>query len=120
MLNFNLNKKLIGACCISPIMIAKVFSGQKVEITLGKKIQNVILNLNQSQDWPYYSAIEVAESLGAYHQDREVDEICVDKERGFVTTPAYNYAKANSFQVYRGIEKMVEMLVCNNKQIFSN
>jgi enhancing lycopene biosynthesis protein 2 len=46
MLNFNLNKKLIGACCISPIMIAKVFSGQKVEITLGKKIQNVILNLN--------------------------------------------------------------------------
>ena len=40
MLDFSNKRKPIGACCISPIMLAKVF-GSNIEITLGKKINNV-------------------------------------------------------------------------------
>lgn len=43
LISFHSQKKIIGACCISPIILAKVFSGlnKKIRITLGNKSKNV-------------------------------------------------------------------------------
>lgn len=68
-------KKPIGAVCIAPVIIAKVFEGTGVNprLTIGTDNETA-------------SAIE---GMGARHENRTVFETCVDEENLIVTSAAY-------------------------------
>ena len=57
----------IALCCIAPILAAKVFGSQGVEITLGMKGDEV--------KWPYGGAIDAAKSFGANVVEKNVNEV---------------------------------------------
>jgi len=82
--------KPIGMCCIAPIIAARVIDG--ATITLGDPSD----------------ASRVAESFGATHEPRPVNEICVDETNRLVTAPAYMHGDAPIHRVDEGIGKMVE------------
>jgi enhancing lycopene biosynthesis protein 2 len=84
-------KKPIGALCIAPALLAKLFGGDhKVEVTIGT-------------DAGTASAIS---AMGAKHANRKVDEIAVDERNRVVTTPCYMLAQGPA-QVGAGAEKVV-------------
>lgn len=86
--------KPVGAICISPALVAKIFEGDSVRLTIGRD--------------PETSA--AIERLGQQHEACEVREICVDERKRVVTTPAYMLAK-NPAEAYQGIEKLVEEIL---------
>jgi enhancing lycopene biosynthesis protein 2 len=83
--------KPIGAMCISPVVMARIFGGEiQLDLTIG-------------------SDPEVAEAInrmGAKHVDTPVTEIVLDKDNKVVSTPAYMCAKTIS-EAATGIEKLV-------------
>lgn len=89
-------KKPIGAICIAPVVVAKVFGqkGMAVEVTIG--------------DDPQVGGD--IEAMGAKHFMRLVDEAQVDQENKIVTAPAYMLGQ-NVAQIGPGIEKVVEAVV---------
>lgn len=100
---FYREKKPIGACCIAPIILAKVLgtsSGHSgVELTLGKR--------RTSEHWPFSMSIEVADGFGNSLIEKDVDDLHVDQVARIVTTPAYMKATALPCEVFEGIGKMV-------------
>jgi enhancing lycopene biosynthesis protein 2 len=84
--------KPIGLICIAPAVGARVFPGSTVTI---------------GTDAGTASAIE---KMGAKHQDRPTEEICVDEENRIVSTPAYMSAQ-RVHQVYEGIGKLVDKVL---------
>lgn len=96
-LDFNKNKKYIGAICISPMLIARAFMDTNInpKITLGKTDE---------------SALD-AEKFGAIHYKKDVTEICIDEENKIVSTPAFMQDGSSLYEVYIGIEKLVEFIV---------
>jgi enhancing lycopene biosynthesis protein 2 len=86
--------KPIGAICIAPALIARIFGDEKPEVTIGT-------------DEGTASAIE---KMGACHASHGVSEIHVDEDKKFVSTPAYMMAESIS-QAASGIEKLVEKIV---------
>jgi enhancing lycopene biosynthesis protein 2 len=95
---FHSHQKPIGACCISPILIAKVLD--KVTLTLGKC----------GEDFPYSDSIKVAESWGAVMEEKDCGEICVDEKNKIITTPAFMKETKNWNEIYEGMDKMVNSL----------
>ena len=93
MRDFRSNDKVIGMTCISPIIAAKVFGADGINITLGET----------SDNFPYAGSIEVAKSFGAKHENHEVLSTCVDRDNNIVTTPAYMQGDAAPHQVFDGI-----------------
>lgn len=87
-------KKPIGAICIAPNIIAKVFGSNNVEITIGT-------------DKATASKLEM---MGAIHKNKQVDEIVIDEKNNIVTTPAYMLAKSPK-EVEAGITKLVKAIV---------
>ena len=85
--------KPIGAACIAPAVVALATKG--AELTVGAK--------SDSSD-------EI-EKLGHTHVVREPNEIHVDRKNRIVTTPAYMYDDAPLYQVFDGIQKMVDEVV---------
>jgi enhancing lycopene biosynthesis protein 2 len=84
-------KKPIGALCIAPALIAKLFGIDfPVSLTIGAD--------------PGTAA--VLEKMGAIHINAKVDEIVVDEANRIVTTPCYMLAKHIS-EVGAGVEKLV-------------
>jgi enhancing lycopene biosynthesis protein 2 len=67
--------KPIGAICIAPAMVARIFgkAGKRVEVTIGADAD---------------TAGKIAE-MGAAHVQRTVEEAHVDRANKVVTTPAY-------------------------------
>ena len=67
--------KPIGAICIAPVMIARIFgkAGKRVEVTIGNDAD---------------TAGKIVE-MGAEHVQRRVDEAHVDAAHKIVSTPAY-------------------------------
>jgi len=67
--------KPIGAMCIAPALVARVFGrrGVPVELTIGNDRE---------------TAAKI-EAMGARHVDRRVEEIAVDSANKIVSTPAY-------------------------------
>ncbi len=57
----------IALCCIAPILAAKVFGSQGVEITLGMK--------GDETKWPYGGALDAAKSFGAVVVEKNVNEV---------------------------------------------
>lgn len=82
--------KPIGAICISPAVIAKIFEGSAVKLTIGDERETA----------------KAIQKMGQRHVDCGVREICVDEHNRIVTTPAYMLAD-NIVEAYEGIRKLV-------------
>ncbi|NVM01030.1 MAG: isoprenoid biosynthesis glyoxalase ElbB [Candidatus Helarchaeota archaeon] len=95
-LNMSKAAKPIGAICIAPALLAKVFEGTDVKptLTIGTDKQSA----------------EAIEKMGAIHKDCPVDDIVVDYDNRIVTTPAYMLAKGIS-DAGSGIERLVEEII---------
>ena len=86
--------KPIGAICISPVLIAKIFQGSSLKLTIGTDKETA-------------GAIE---KLGQTHILCGVREALIDREQRVVTTPAYMLAQ-NLSEAYAGIEKLVSEVI---------
>lgn len=91
---FRAADKPIGAICIAPTLVAKVFGKEGVTLTIGNDKE---------------TAAEI-EKTGAHHEDCPVDDYVTDRESKIVTTPAYMY-DAKPDQVFKGISGLVKELV---------
>ena len=88
-------KKPIGALCIAPALIARLFGSEiSPEITIGT-------------DAGTASALQ---KMGAKHKTANVDEIVVDAKNRIVTTPCYMTAQSIK-EVGAGAEKLVAKIV---------
>lgn len=89
-------KKPIGAICIAPVVLARVFgrAGVRVRLTIGDDAGTAAQIL----------------AMGAVHEQRRVDEVLVDPEHRIVTTPAYMLGPT-ILDVSRGIGLLVRELV---------
>ena len=83
-------KKPIGAICIAPNILARVFGSERPRITIGNDAGTAVL----------------LEKMGAVHVECSVHDCVVDEEKKFVTTPAYMLAETIG-QVADGIGKLV-------------
>jgi enhancing lycopene biosynthesis protein 2 len=99
LIEFSDAKKPIGLCCIAPVLAAVCIPG--VKLTVGKP--------EPSENWPYGGTCGQVASLGATNVPCEVCEVCVDKEKKIVTTPAYMCA-APKHEVFFGVRKMIKNL----------
>ena len=87
--------KPIGAMCIAPVILARLFGGDKSpRLTIGNDPQTA-------------AAIE---TMGAEHVDCAVNDHVVDEQRKFVTTPAYMLA-GNIAEVFDGATGFVKALL---------
>lgn len=84
-------KKPIGAICIAPNVLAKVFGKNTPEITIGTD----------------ENTAKAMEQMGAKHINKKSDEIVIDKKNLLVTTPAYMLAKGPK-EIEAGITKLVK------------
>jgi len=82
--------KPIGAICIAPALMAKIFEGAGVELTIGGDKQTA----------------QALTKLGQKHHECGVHEIWVDSRHKIVTTPAYMLAQSIA-EAWEGIEKLV-------------
>jgi len=86
--------KPIGAICIAPVVLARVFGDLQPEITIGNDL----------------ATAELLESFGARHRECSVDEIVVDQRNRLVTTPAYMLGPGLR-EIAVGIDKLVRQVV---------
>ncbi|MBF0613518.1 MAG: isoprenoid biosynthesis glyoxalase ElbB [Magnetococcales bacterium] len=86
--------KPIGAICISPAVVSRVFAQMGVTVTIGCDPGTI-------------SAIE---AMGNRHQTSPADGIVLDEEKRVVSTPAY-MCGAGIAEVARGIEKLVSRVL---------
>jgi enhancing lycopene biosynthesis protein 2 len=92
---FHRAHKPIGAICIAPAVIARLFGREfSPELTIGKD--------------PGTAA--ALETMGARHTQAKVDEIVVDAKNKIVSTPAYMLAQSIK-EVGAGIEKLVAKII---------
>jgi enhancing lycopene biosynthesis protein 2 len=98
------NKIAIGAICISPTLLAKVFKDAGVEITV---TSGTAENGNAT-----------IEKFGQNHSCVEANEICVDTANNIVSTPAY-MNESSIADIATGIDNLVDKLAtlaASNKQ----
>lgn len=82
-------KKPIGAVCIAPVILAKVFGPEKVTLTIGSDP----------------GVAEKVGQMGAKHVVCTVDNCVVDEENRVVTTPAYMLGTCVK-DIHGGIRKL--------------
>ena len=87
-------KKPIGAICIAPVILGKIFGLQNVEITIGND----------------EGTAKALEAMGAKHLNKPADDIVIDNKNLIVTTPAYMLAKGPK-EVEAGVSKLVKAIV---------
>jgi enhancing lycopene biosynthesis protein 2 len=85
---FHESKKPIGLCCISPVLAAKVFPNCKVTIGSDEGTAGRIT------------------SAGSTNVNKNVEEVCIDKDNLLVTTPAY-MCDTTLDKIFEGIQRMV-------------
>jgi enhancing lycopene biosynthesis protein 2 len=92
----HLLEKPIGAICIAPVMMAKIFGEQdeSAEMTIGSDALT-------SKD---------INTMGSKHIKCSVSEMIIDKDKKLVTTPAYMEAKSIK-EAAEGIEKLVTQIL---------
>jgi len=91
--SFHKAQKPVGLMCIAPVMIPQLFD-EKVTCTIGTDP----------------SVAEAVTAMGAEHQDRAVDDICIDKANKVITTPAYMLA-GSIFEASKGIFALVDEIL---------
>ncbi len=84
--------KPVGALCISPVILAKIYG--RVTITIG-----------DDED-----TINTLESLGTTHVQTTHGEVVIDDDHNFATTPCY-MLDATIDQIAEGADKMVDALI---------
>jgi len=82
--------KPMGFLCISPVIAAKLFGKQKVEVTVGSACD----------------ASEAIESMGGIHVEKTASEYHVDEKNNVVSTPAYMIGQ-NMVDIEPGITGLV-------------
>ena len=88
-------RKPIGALCIAPALIAKLFGADlSPEITIGNDA----------------GTAAALEKMGATHKKANTDEVIVDSRNGIVTTPCYMTAQSIK-EVGAGAEKLVAKIL---------
>ncbi|MBF0109447.1 MAG: isoprenoid biosynthesis glyoxalase ElbB [Magnetococcales bacterium] len=87
-------KKPIGALCIAPALLSKVFAGQGITLTIG-------------DDDGVAGAIE---QMGNTHQNSHCDGIVIDAANRIVTTAAYMCASSIG-EAGQGIEKLITQIL---------
>ncbi len=86
--------KPIGAICIAPAILAKVFGAEHPVLTIGNDRQ---------------TAAQL-EAMGATHRNASVGDIVVDERLKLVTTPAYMLAQRIS-EAAAGIDQLVAAVI---------
>jgi enhancing lycopene biosynthesis protein 2 len=86
--------KPIGAMCIAPVILARLFGADRPHLTIGTD----------------RGTAEALEAMGARHVDCDVRDCVVDETHGFVTTPAY-MAATHIGEVFDGADRFVERLL---------
>uniref|UniRef100_A0A7S4J5Q7 DJ-1/PfpI domain-containing protein n=2 Tax=Odontella aurita TaxID=265563 RepID=A0A7S4J5Q7_9STRA len=81
--DFSAKNKVIGLSCIAPVIAARVLPG--VKLTVGGEEEG-------SEQWPYAGTAGACVAMGATHEAKDYDGVCVDEEMKVVTAPAYMYA----------------------------
>lgn len=87
--------KPIGAICIAPLLLARVFTGDRIEITLGEEEGNFS---------------KLATKWGAEVIKCPSDDFITDRLNKILTSPAY-MNQANPHHVFLGIRKLAKELV---------
>lgn len=93
--DFHAASKPIAACCMAPVLLARVLGDKKITITVGEDKE---------------TAAEIKKT-GAFHEECPVDDYITDREGKIVTTPAYMYGNAKPDEVFRGIFGLAHELV---------
>lgn len=90
------SKKPLGAVCIAPVLVAKIYEklGKKAELTIGTDTETA----------------NKVEKMGNTHVSCLVKEFHIDKVNNIVSTPAYMLGQRIS-EVAEGIDKTVEALL---------
>jgi enhancing lycopene biosynthesis protein 2 len=86
--------KPIGAMCIAPVILARLFGEDQPHLTIGTDPDTA----------------KAIEAMGARHVACDVRDCVVDEAHGFVTTPAYMSAR-NIVEVFDGADVFVERLL---------
>lgn len=82
--------KPIGAICIAPVIVAKLFGDEQPVLTMGNDP----------------ATAKTLEAMGAVHRQATVSEVVVDERLKVATTPAYMLA-ARITEAASGIERLV-------------
>lgn len=85
---------VIAAMCIAPTVIARVLGKNKITVTIGKD-KAIAAGINK---------------MGAFHEDKEATEVCVDEENRIVTTPCYMLGKSIK-DIREGTRNMVDEIL---------
>ena len=95
--DFYSNKKVIGAMCIAPILLALFMrdESKKASLTLGSELSD---------------AVSIIKQWGISHIEKSVSEICFDNENLFITSPAYMYDTASAFDILKSAQAIVSKL----------
>ncbi len=92
--DFYKSQKPIAACCIAPVVLAKVLGAHGILVTVGN-------------DQETHAEIR---KTGAKTEDCPVTDFISDRDHRILTTPAYMY-EARPSQVFTGIQKLAQELV---------
>ena len=87
-------KKPIGAICIAPNIVAKLFGKENIELTIGND----------------QATASKLEKMGAKHINKQAHEVVIDNKNLIVSTPAYMLAKGPA-EVEVGINKLVKAII---------
>ena len=93
-------KKPIGAICIAPNILARVFG----KAAVGAVHETPVLTIGNDKN-----TAGALEQMGAKHINKNADEIVIDKKNLIVTTPAYMLGKGPK-EVEAGITKLVKAI----------
>lgn len=86
--------KPIGAICIAPALMAKIFEGEGIEMTIGND----------------KGTAQALEKMGQVHKTCGVGQIWVDSKEWIVTTPAYMLAR-DIAEAWEGIQRLVHEIL---------
>ncbi len=92
---FYAQEKPIAAICIAPALVARVLGKKGITLTLGNDP----------------SAASEVSKTGAVHESCLVDDFISDRGHKIISTPAYMYAEAQTFEVFSGVRKAIRELV---------
>lgn len=86
--------KPIGAACIAPVILARLFGAEKPRLTIGSDAETA----------------RAVEAMGARHEDAPAAGVVIDRDRRLATTPCYMLARRIS-EVAAGMDGLVKAVL---------
>ena len=103
-LEFHKKSKPILSLCVSPVILAKVFSEKNIKTTLS------FGNANADSDYDIQAFHQAIEGLGAKVENTDLKSISIDKENKIITAPCY-MLKARISEIRNNISLGVNELI---------